>query len=246
MVISPIASWIRLQCLNKKGLSVDLKVSIDAIGEHHDALRQYQGSYTRAVTTIENLRRRFSRKELYIGINQTISNSNYQFIDGVCALAKAFDTDYRGFIALKQRTSHEEGKRCDYGLVSLNEEAKRIIYERLSAIYFKKRYQLNPSELFEKMVIHHYLRGQLRMLEGKRPYHRCMNLFTHFRLEPNGDVVTCSYDQDVLGNSKDECYSDIIKKKSFKNKLKKVKACGLCWLGCEVTPNWFSSLCLTA
>jgi len=61
-------------------------------------------------------------------------------------------------------------------------------------------------------------------------------------MNPNGDIVTCSYDLDVLGNIKMECYSDILNKQETKNKLEKIKGCGKCWLGCEVSPNWVSSL----
>ncbi len=101
----------------------------------------------------------------------------------------------------------------------------------------------NYFGFIDEIIIRHYIKGQIKMLDNANiNKHKCMNLFTHFRLNPNGDIITCSYDLDILGNIKEENYTSILKKEIVAKKIKKVKECGKCWLGCEVTPSWVSSL----
>lgn len=232
-----------LRFLKSKGLSFDLKISIDGISDKHDFLRNKKGSFDRAVNTIQRLRGLFNEKELFIGINHTIFEENYISIPEVRKLAKALGVAYRGFIGLKKRPLHTGDKQIDYGLVDLSAQAKDFIKENINHIYNWRSYFNKPFRFIDDIVMRNYIRGQMRLLKKNRiGRHTCMCLFTHFRMNPNGDIITCSYDLDVLGNIKKECYSDILNKEEIKNKLKKIKGCGNCWLGCEVSPNWVSSL----
>lgn len=229
--------------LKKNGLNIELKISIDDISDKHDLLRKRKGSFDRAVDTIGRLRGLFSHKELLIGVNQTIFEENYQSIPEVKKLAKSFDASYRGFIGLEKRPLYTGKRDENYGLVDLSDSAKRYITQKFGSIYNLRQSLNNRSGFLEEIVIRYYINGQIEMLEKTMPRrHKCMSLFTHFRLNPNGDIITCSYDLDVLGNVKKESYSSIIGKKQTRDKFDKVKGCGRCWLGCEVTPSWVSSL----
>ncbi len=232
-----------LSFLKKHGLNITLKVSIDDIADKHDALRSGRGSFNKAIDTIQKLRSRFGHKQLAIGINHTIFEENHRSIPELKSLAESFDASYRGFVGLKERPLYTGIKSEEYGLVELSNDAKSYISEKLRSIYGRRRAAYNGDSFLDEAVIRHYVNGQLDRMEGKKPRgYRCMSLFTHFRLNPNGDIVTCSYDLDVLGNIKNESYSAIINKKQAKEKLSKVRSCGRCWLGCEVSPSWVSSL----
>lgn len=236
-----IAESVRF--LKKNGLNIVLKVSVDDIADKHDLLRNNKGSFNKAVDTVQRLRSLFSSKELPIGINQTIFEENYRSISEVKRLAESFAASYRGFVGLEKRPLYTGMKNEEYGLVKLSDDAKRYIADKFRSIYNMRRPFDGHAGLLDEMVIRHYIDGQIEMLENKEhSRYRCMSLFTHFRLNPNGDIITCSYDLDVLGNVKKESYSSIISKKQTRDKLDKVKGCGRCWLGCEVTPSWVSSL----
>ena len=230
--------------LKTKGLNLHLKVSIDDIGERHDALRGKDGSFRHALLTVQRLKRKFSQKELFIGINQTIFEENYSSIDEVKRLALGLGCAYRGFIGLKKRPLYSGVMEENYGLVDLGPEAAEYIKDSLkenSSLRFRR--QDGGFGFIEELVLRHYLKGQIRMLEQKGGNkHRCMNLFTHFRLNPNGDIIACSYDLEVLGNIRQENYSSIVNKRHTYDKMRKIKSCGRCWLGCEVSPNFVSSL----
>jgi len=233
-----------MRFFRSKGLKIDLKISIDDIGDRHDALRGKAGSFQKAVLTLSSLRKIMKKNDIFIGINQTIYEENSKSIPEVKKLAHEFDVSYLGFIGLKMRPLYSSSGECDYALTDLSEESRDIARDELSNNYPGKIKLNNFSDCLEKIIIQHYTKGQLDLLYNKHKRHRCMNLFSHFRLNPNGDILTCSYDTEVLGNIKKESYSRILKKEFTKEKLNKVKGCGRCWLGCEVTPSWVSSLCL--
>jgi len=234
-----------LRFLKSKGLAIDIKISIDDINEKHDKLRGKVGSFKNAVGTIEKLRGIFKEKDIFIGINHTIYEDNYPSIPEVKRMAKTLGVAYFGFVGLKQRALYSNIRKSDYSLVDLSQEAKEFI----KAEFIKGNPGVNKintfSGLIENAIIRHYARVQCNLLYnddiGRR---RCMNLFSHFRLNPNGDILTCSYDTEPLGNIREESYSGILVKQATKVKIAQVKNCGKCWLGCEVTPSWVSSLCL--
>jgi len=229
--------------LKSKGLRIAIKISIDDIAHRHDALRNKEGSFRRAVETIQSLRAAFSSKELGIGINQTIYQENYSSIPEVKKLARSLGANYRGFVGLKKRPLYTGDRRIDYGLFDLSLGAKEYIKENIADAPTSGDYFTSWLKCIDDIVIEHYLKGQLRALSDKTlPRYKCMCLFTHFRMNPNGDIITCSYDLDPLGNIKEENYSSILNREKAKEKLKKVKQCGKCWLGCEVSPSWVSSL----
>ncbi len=231
----------KIMLLKKRGVSLDLKVSIDGMSTTHDALRGKEGSFSRAVDTLRRLRSRFSRKKLFLAVNQTVFPENVHEIPRVKKLADDLDVDYRGFVGLKEGGI----ERADYGLIEFSAPVRDYIRQNLTTDILSLGVKGSGSwrHILERIILAHYLKGQMNVLQtGRMPQHRCMNLFTHFRLHPNGDIITCSYDTEVLGNVKRESYSDILNKPIAKNKLRKVVHCGKCWLGCEVSPNWVSSL----
>ncbi len=229
--------------LKSQGLRMEIKISIDDIAHSHDALRNKEGSFKRAVETMQRLRGAFSSKELGIGINQTIFPENYSSIQDVKKLAKSLGVNYRGFVGLKKRPLYTGDRRIDYGLLDLSPGAKEYIKENIADARTFGGYFASRIKCIDDIVIDHYLKGQLRALSDKAfPGYKCMSLFTYFRMNPNGDIITCSYDLDPLGNIKKENYSSILSREKAKEKLKKIKQCGKCWLGCEVSPSWVSSL----
>lgn len=232
--------------LQSKGLSIDIKVSIDDIDGKHDILRGKVGSFRNALATVDKLRSAFNKKEIFIGINQTVFEDNYQSIPEVKKLAKDLDVAYHGFVGLKQRALYSDSQENDYSLVDLGQEARQFVIAELikepPGIAKIKSF----SELIEYSIIRHYIRVQCNLLKHDSSRRRsCTNLFSHFRLNPNGDIITCSYDTQPLGNIREESYSRILEKHKTKAKLNQVRNCGRCWLGCEVTPSWVSSLCLS-
>ncbi len=230
--------------LKSRGVNLDLKISIDDIGLRHDELRGKGESFKKAVNTITKLRSAFGKKDLFIGINQTIYEENYKSMPLVKKLAYELGVVYFGFIGLKQRSLYSNNKESNFALTNLSNQAKLFLKKELVNGYSGRMSLNNFSETMETIVIKHYIKGQWDLLNNKILKHRCMNLFSHFRLNPNGDILTCSYDTDVLGNLKQECYSSILKQPKTLAKLNKIKHCGKCWLGCEVTPSRVASLFL--
>jgi MoaA/NifB/PqqE/SkfB family radical SAM enzyme len=197
-----------------------------------------------AIRTMDRLRSLIRNKGMFLGINQTVYADNFKSIPEVKKIAAEFGAEYLGFVGLKNRPLFSDSGDCDFSLVDLDREARDFVVEELGNCRRKHVFSGGLSNCLETLIIGHYVRGQLDLLRNRLIRHRCMNLFTHFRLNPNGDIMTCSYDTEVLGNIRLDSYSGIMAKQTTKKKLRKVKSCGKCWLGCEVSPSWVSSLCL--
>lgn len=228
--------------LKSRGLNIGIKISIDDITDKHDILRNKRGSFDCAIESIQRLRSLFNQRQLHIGINQTIFEDNYSSIAEIKKLAESFNAEYRGFIGLRKRPLYTQERDTDYNLVDLSEVAKEYIQRNIACHYDWRCCLNSPLKFIDEMVIRHYITGQLKRLRGDSvAKHKCMCLFSHFRMNPNGDIITCSYDLDVLGNVREEPYSTILSKKVSQEKLDKVIECGKCWLGCEVSPSWVSS-----
>jgi MoaA/NifB/PqqE/SkfB family radical SAM enzyme len=232
--------------LKKRGFNLEIKVSIDDIADKHDLLRSKEGSFKRAIATLDGLRSIFSKKELLIGVNQTIFEDNCRSIRQVKKIADDFDACYVGFVGLEERPLYSAEAKSSYDLVKFSNENRNYLIKELKKMYSWKSYFTTGLKIYEEAILKHYIKGQIRLLEGRSlaPF-KCMSLFTYFRLNPNGDIVTCSYDLESLGNIKKESYSEILAKKQARDKLAKVKNCGKCWLGCEVSPSWVSSFFLS-
>ena len=59
----------------------------------------------------------------------------------------------------------------------------------------------------------------------------------HMRLMPNGDVMTCVYYPNVVGNLRNQSLRDVWFGKEIEPQREIVKKCAGCWAGCEVKPN---------
>jgi len=170
------------------------------------------------------LRSVFDSKKLGIGINQTIYEDNYSSIPEVKKLAKNLSVNYRGFVGLKKRPLYTQDTSKDYGLAELSPEAKEFIRKNISETSAFGGYGNNRLKCIDDLVLRHYVNGQLKMFsDDSSPRHKCMCLFTHFRMNPNGDIITCSYDSTRLATLRKKVTRLFLTKKQRAKNLKKSK-----------------------
>ncbi len=86
--------------------------------------------------------------------------------------------------------------------------------------------------------------GKNRLLFNKQiPKPPCMAFFSHFRILPNGDVVSCCLRKDkVISNLKVKRLSEIWYSKEAVSEREEIRKCSGCWVECEMSPSAFYSM----
>lgn len=217
-----------------------LKLSIDAVGARHDEIRGYRGLYDKAMRTLRALVELRKEYGFFLGVNQTITDRNWDHIEPLRAemdklgvsVHYAIATDHYTLYRLNTDKEKDVPNIKSVSLSDFSPEQMRTIFSQIDA-------RDGIHDLPEWLVQRYYLRGlQNRLLRNvERPKPACIELHNHMRLMPNGDVMTCVYYPNVVGNLRRQSLEEIWFGDAVKPQRELVNKCPGCWAGCEVKPN---------
>lgn len=217
-----------------------IKMSIDAVGDRHDEIRGYRGLYSKSLRTLHKLVEMREQYGFYLGVNQTLSDRNWDQIEPLRAAMTELGVGVHYAIATDHYTLYrlntpKENVKPDMHAVALSDFTPtqlRYIFDQLDR-------RDGIKDVPEWMVQRYYLHGlENRLLRGiEAPKPDCIELFNHMRLMPNGDVVTCVYYPNVVGNLRQQSLEEVWYGEAIKPQRRVVKTCPGCWAGCEVKPN---------
>ena len=217
-----------------------LKVSIDAVGDRHDEIRGYRGLYNKSLRTLKTLVELREQYGFYLGVNQTISDRNWDHIESLREVMNELAVPIHYAIATDHYTLYrlntsKENEKPDMRSVSLSDftpEQLQYIFDQLD-----RRDAIHdvPEWLVQRYYLHGLKNRLLRGIESPKP--ECIELHNHMRLMPNGDVMTCVYYPNVVGNLRQQTLEQVWFGKEIEPQRKVVKNCVGCWAGCEVKPN---------
>ncbi len=228
------------------GVKVDLKISLEATDKVHDKIRGVSGAVNKTIKTLNELKKLREKYDFYLGINQTVSEENKDKIHEVRNFAETQDFGFHTALALSSRPVYVEGtdqnmrnnpERFSLFTDFTEKELNTLIKEM-------RRKSINSDGSFlEDISWRFYLQGLENRLLKNRDYPNppCVALFSHMRLNPNGDIIICSYKTNVIGNLRKNSFKEIWFSKKAEKYRKIVKTCPGCWAGCEVIPNAFQS-----
>lgn len=217
-----------------------IKMSIDAVGDRHDEIRGYRGLYNKSLRTLRTLAELREQYGFYLGVNQTISDRNWDQIEPLRdAMAEwnipihyAIATDH---YTLYRMNTTKENEKPDMRSVSMSD----FTPQQLQYIFDQLDRRDAIHDIPEWIVQRYYLHGlKNRLLKGiESPKPSCIELHNHMRLMPNGDVMTCVYYPNVVGNLRTQSLRDVWYGDTIKPQREIVKKCVGCWAGCEAKPN---------
>lgn len=217
-----------------------LKVSLDAVGDRHDEIRGYRGLYNKTLRTLRTLAELRQQYGFYLGVNQTISERNWDHIVPLREAMAELDIPVHYAIATDHYTLYrlntsKENEKPDMRSVSLSDYTP----EQLQYIFDQLDRRDGIKDIPEWIVQRYYLHGLKNRLLYKReePKPHCIELFNHMRLMPNGDVMTCVYYPHVVGNLRRQTLQEVWYGEAIKPQRQLVQNCIGCWAGCEVKPN---------
>jgi len=192
----------------KKGVHIDVGISLDGIGEHHDKIRGVPGNYEKADQLIKKLLelKKTSKGNLGIIVGQTIHPLTIDYIDEVRDYAKKMGVEYLAQLYDEAPYYHNIGK---------SKISDKELNKMISSIS-----RLAPS--FHNEVL-------LEILKNKKIKFDCFALRSFFILRANGDIMPCLRMCDVqIGNVKERTPSEIWKSKEAKHTRESVKKCSGC------------------
>lgn len=217
-----------------------LKLSIDAVGDRHDEIRGYRGLYNKSMRTLGKLAELREKYGFYLGVNQTITDRNWDHIEPLRdEMAKfnvpvhyAIATDHYTLYRLNTSKEKEKPNKKSVSMSDFTPEQLQYIFDQLDT-------RDGIKDIPEWMVQRYYLHGlKNRLLKGEEsPKPRCIELYNHMRLMPNGDVMTCVYYPNVVGNLRKQTLREVWYGDAIKPQRRLVDRCSGCWAGCEVKPN---------
>ncbi|MBI5034117.1 MAG: radical SAM protein [Chloroflexi bacterium] len=217
-----------------------LKLSIDAVGARHDEIRGYRGLYDKSMRTLRGLAELRDRYGFYVGVNQTITDRNWDHIEPLRAEVGKLGIQVHYAIATDHYTLYrintdKEKEIPDMKSVSMSD----FTSEQLNYIFEQLDRRDGIKDIPEWLVQNYYLRGLknrlLNHVESPKP--QCIELHNHMRLMPNGDVMTCVYYPTVVGNLRKQSMHDVWYNATTEKQRDVVRKCPGCWAGCEVKPN---------
>lgn len=214
-----------------------LKVSIDGPEKVHDEIRGVSGSFNKAIKTLEKASL-LKEKKFHLGVNYTVNEKNFDIehlieIRNLCTkLNVEFYVDFAYEFPPLYNTQSKKLNTDPYAYFETNIEKLRLFLE-----YFIKH--INSGILVEKLKQKYYLCGFKNRVIRKvyKPNPKCVELRSHFRLLPNGDITICLYKPAVVGNLLNSSFREIWFGKRMEKGRQEVKKCPGCWAGCEIGPN---------
>ena len=226
---------------------LQLLISVDGIGEKHNQIRGSQKAWSHVVRTIEQLAPRRKALRLKLMVNQTIVDAEgaKQYRE-LRDFLKQYDVKNNIVMAYDESATYslERDRNLAPNEVGNFSTFGNFSTEQLTELLDQADEDLRELPLFERLAKRYYLKGirnRLLNAEGS-PNPNCVALSSHLRIFPNGDVPTCQFNSQVVGNLRVTSFSDLWESVKRKEQRAWVRRCAGCWAECEVLPNAIYSL----
>ena len=221
---------------------VQVLVSLDGLEDLHNEIRGQPFAFRSALETIGQIAR--SRKEwgVELAVNQTIVDvRGIEQYDAIHDLLGGMGVPHHVVVAYKESATYSTHASTDLSpkIGGAFRTANPIDPDVFRS--FMDRVDKDARDLpwANGMAKAYYLKGiRNRVLHGRGvPNPSCAALAGHMRIFPNGDVPTCQFNSQVVGNllttDFDTCWNSA---KALKNR-EWVERCPGCWAECEVLPS---------
>jgi len=236
------------------GIYLHVQISLDAASPLHDEIRNVPGLFKKTYETLEMLRSLRKKYPFEVGINQTIMTANISELEKVHHLAQEFGFGHNITLAAQYHegrianATDMQGALPFTALEGMDEATVINIYDRINELK-QNRYNRKMGETHSSIslrdLVEAYLNegGRNRLLFQKEiPKPLCTAFFSHLRLLPYSDLVSCSIRRSrIVANLRDASFSELWWSVAALRERKSVKACKGCWSECDITPSIFYS-----
>jgi MoaA/NifB/PqqE/SkfB family radical SAM enzyme len=231
-----------LSAIRSKG-KLYVKISIDAIGRHHDRVRGVRGAYDTAMETLEALVAYRRDRPFNLAVNQTIvDRAGLADYGKLKSELSQWGIKVIPNIAQDSLTLHRAGANRselppnDHSYTTFSKFESQELEE------FFREAEADVAQLHgpvARLTMRYYLQGLRNRLLAARgqPKPPCQSLHDFFRLLPNGDIPICFNDSRIAGNVRRTGFREVWFGRQMAGGRAIVRQCPGCWSGCEIIPS---------
>ena len=179
-----------------RGSRIIINVSLDAIGENHDAIRGVPGNYEKALQTFTALKR-LTAPNLSVGIHTVISKFNVRQIPDIYRNIRSHHPDSYVTEIAEERVELDNLGTC----ITPDREDYAAAVDFLARTSRKHRFN-GIGRLTRALRLEYYALAK-RILKEKRQVIPCYAGFASAQIAPNGEVWPCCVKAEPLGNLRD-------------------------------------------
>jgi MoaA/NifB/PqqE/SkfB family radical SAM enzyme len=180
-------------------VQIGINISLDGIGEEHDAIRGVKGNYRKAVETY-HLLRELAHPNLTLSIHTVVSRFNVDHIEEIYAALSRLQPDSYISEVAEQRV---ELQTMDSEITPSPEEYARVA--DFLAAQARNSSHSGLARLTQAFRAQYYGLAK-RILFEERQVIPCYAGFSSAHISPDGDVWACCTRAEPLGNLRDTGY----------------------------------------
>jgi MoaA/NifB/PqqE/SkfB family radical SAM enzyme len=223
-------------------IPLKLLVSIDGVGDTHDAIRGHRGAFRAAMRTIEALAPRRKELRLSLAVNQTVVDAagaaQYRELHAILA---PLGIQNQVVVAYRASATYSIAQEANLApsYPGQFEAFGDISPAELEGLFDAIESDLKSYARADRAAKRYYLDGIRNRLLAQEasPNPPCVAVRAHLRIFPNGDVPICQFNSRRLGNLREETFEEIWFGAPAESARTWVRACPGCWAECEVLPS---------
>ena len=215
--------------------TLDVLVSMDGDEETHNAVRNREGAYDKALETLTLLAKNRKKLKVNPSVNMTIVDQK-----SIEAYPKLRDTlaalrvPLKVVFAYPQSAMYEKTRGIDVspkrGEVPLFGTLTQSQIRAFIPTLLEDSYDMPFAHGLAKRA---YLKMIQNRMNGIEQDPHCAALGSHMRIIPNGDVMWCQMNSKVVGNLRNQSFKDLWNSDHRKKGREWVKQCAGCTAECE-------------
>lgn len=225
-----------------KTVPLRVLVSIDGVGEKHNAVRGRGFAWRRVMETLAALAPRRDELNLDLAVNQTVVDAeggeHYVELREILRPLGVHNQVVLAYDASATYSAQSEPKveRSGVGTFTTFGLFSR---DQLETLFDEIERDVGILGVPERSAKRYYLKGiRNRLLEDlSRPNPKCVALSSHIRLLPDGQVPTCQFNSKTVGSLRNSNFPELWSGEARLRQRRWVVNCPGCWAECEILPN---------
>lgn len=225
-----------------KRTPLQLLISVDGVGEKHNTVRGSSIAWKSVLETIQSLAPRQRKLGLRLMVNQTIVDAEgVEHYRKLRELLRPYGVYNNVVMAYDASATYSLQSEVD---LAPKEAGQFTTFGEFDADHVRQlvdaaEHDLVDLPFLERLAKRYYLRGlRNRLLHHQAsPQPACVALTAHLRIFPNGDVPTCQFNSQIVGNLRNTSFTDLWASETAVRQRQWVARCPGCWAECEVLPS---------
>lgn len=233
-----------------RSIPLQVMVSLDGLKEHHNYVRGSSIAWSSATKTLELLAEKRKAWNLDLVVNQTIVDGDgLMHYRQLKAFLKPLGIRHQTVVAYDTSATYNLKKEIDVSPAQVGQFTTFGVFkeEDLRLLFDEINEDLDSLPWWARRAKQYYLAGiRERLLSSERSEDwtnpPCAALHSHLRIFPNGDIPTCQFNSQTIGNLRKNSFAEIWESQFAKEQKEWVKSCVGCWAECEILPSAVYSL----